>query len=151
MPDVKEFKKDNDDLNISVDIEDSELCPRYSGITISGVKIGPSPEWLQNRLKSIGLEPRNNIVDITNFVLLEHGQPMHAFDLPTLSGGIQVRLAEEGEPLTLLGGQEVKLNADTLVIADGKKAVAMAGIMGGAETSVTDTTKDIFLESAFFT
>jgi phenylalanyl-tRNA synthetase beta chain len=125
-------------------------CPFYTARIIRGVKVGPSPQWLADRLAAVGLRPINNIVDVTNYVLLETGQPLHAFDLAKLDGGIVVRSAKDGEPLKALDGSELKLRTHDLVIADARKSVALAGVMGGAETGVTDSTTDILLESAWF-
>lgn len=134
-----------------VHIEAAARCPRYAGRIIRNIDIGrPSPSWMQERLRRCGVRSIDAVVDVTNYVMLEQGVPMHAFDLNTLDRGIVVRMATDAEPLALLDGQEVKLQADTLVIADHGKAVAMAGIMGGAATAVGETTRDIFLESAFF-
>ena len=139
------------DDTLAVEIQAGEQGPRYVGRVIRGVDVSrPSPLWMQEKLRRAGLRSIDAVVDVTNYVLLELGQPMHAFDLNTLDGGVVVRMAEQGEALTLLDGQEVELNSDTLVIADQQKAVAMAGIMGGEATAVTAETKDIFLESAFF-
>lgn len=136
----------------AVSIQAGEQAPRYAGRVIRNVDVSaPSPLWLQEKLRRSGIRSIDAVVDVTNYVLLELGQPMHAFDLNTLEQGIQVRMAEQDEKLTLLDGQEVSLNSDTLVIADQSKAVAMAGIMGGQDTAVTTATQDIFLESAFFT
>jgi phenylalanyl-tRNA synthetase beta chain len=129
------------------------LCPRYTARVITGVKVGPSPEWLQRRLLAIGQVPRNNVVDATNFVLFELGQPTHVFDLATLAGGeIHIRRAREGEAFLPLGAgaKEVKLGAADLVIADRDRAVALAGVKGGALASVTDATTDLVLEAATF-
>ena len=137
---------------LSVEIQAGADCPRYVGRVIRGVDINqPSPLWMQEKLRRSGIRSIDAVVDVTNYVLLELGQPMHAFDLNLLAGGIQVRLAEQGEQLVLLDGQELKLKADSLVIADHQKAVALAGIMGGEATAVTADTQDIFLEAAFFT
>jgi phenylalanyl-tRNA synthetase beta chain len=125
-------------------------CPFYTARVIRGVKVGPSPQWLADRLTAVGLRPINNVVDVTNYVLLETGQPLHAFDLAKLEGGIVVRAARDGEALKALDGSDLKLRRHDLVIADGKKAVALAGIMGGEETGVTDGTTDLLLESAWF-
>ncbi|WP_020413348.1 phenylalanine--tRNA ligase subunit beta [Microbulbifer variabilis] len=126
-------------------------CPRYVGRIIRNIDIkAQTPLWMQERLRRSGLRSIDPVVDVTNYVLLELGQPMHAFDLEKLSGGIKVRMAEHGEELTLLDGQEVKLQEGTLVIADEEKPLAMAGIMGGLDSSVTEGTQHIFLESAFF-
>lgn len=126
-------------------------CPYYTARRIHGVKVGPSPDWLKARLESVGLRPINNIVDITNFVLLEMGQPLHAFDLAKLDGGIVVRRAAEGETLCTLDEAERTLVAEDLVIADAKRPVAVAGVMGGLDTGVTETTTDLLLEAAYFT
>ena len=135
----------------SVEIEDWEGCPRYVARVVRGVRIGPSPDWLRERLQVIGLRPINNVVDVTNFVLWEMGQPLHAFDLAKLGGSrIVVRQAREGETLVTLDGVERKLKAGMLVIADAERPVALAGVMGGAESEVTDSTTDILLESAHF-
>ncbi|MBT5698523.1 MAG: phenylalanine--tRNA ligase subunit beta, partial [Flavobacteriales bacterium] len=151
LPDIKEFKKDNDNLNISVDIEDSELCPRYSGVTISGVKIGPSPEWLQNRLKSIGLSPINNIVDITNFVLHETGQPLHAFDARKIKDNkVIVKTLKEKTKFTTLDEIERELSSEDLMICNNSEAMCIAGVFGGLDSGVSDSTTNIFLESAYF-
>lgn len=134
-----------------VELIDSDACPRYLGRVIKGINpTATTPLWMVEKLRRSGVRAIDPVVDVTNFVLMELGQPMHAFDLAKLSGGIKVRLAEQDEALQLLDGSEVKLNADTLVIADHEKAVAMAGIMGGEQTKVTDDTSDIFLECAFF-
>jgi phenylalanyl-tRNA synthetase beta chain len=128
-----------------------EGCPRYLGRIIRNINQNvETPLWMQEKLRRAGLRSIDPVVDVTNYVLLELGQPMHAFDLDKLHGGIRVRLAEQGEALTLLDGKELKLNADTLVIADHEKAVAMAGIMGGKHSAVHADTRNIFLESAFF-
>ena len=136
---------------ISVDIVEPSLCPRYCASLITGVKIAPSPSWLQQRLSSYGMRPINNIVDVTNYVMLEYGQPLHAFDYDKLSGKqIIVRRGRNGETTTTLDGIERALNSDVLVIADKEKAIAIAGIMGGLDTEVTDETTAILLESANF-
>lgn len=127
-----------------------EACPLYTARVIRGVKVGPSPEWLQKRLHSIGLRPINNIVDVTNYILMEMGQPLHAFDLAKLDGGIVVRRAAEGETLLALDGQTCTLTPDDLVIADPTKPLAIAGVMGGEDTGVTASTTDILLEAAYF-
>ena len=134
-----------------VTVEASDLCPRYIGRIIKGVKIGPSPAWLVDRLESIGLHSINNVVDITNFVMFELGHPLHAFDLARLEGGrVVVRRAEAGEKITILDGREIELKNEHLVIADAAKPVALAGIMGGEYSGVSDDTVDILLESAVF-
>lgn len=140
----------SDDKKV-VNLNAGSACSRYVGRVIKNIDISkPSPLWLQEKLRRSGLRSIDAVVDITNFVLLEQGQPMHAFDLAKLSGAVQVRLAEHGEKLTLLDDQEVKLNNDTLVIVDDSGPIAMAGIMGGKSTAVSSNTVDIFLESAFF-
>ncbi len=132
-------------------LQAGESCPRYLGRVINNIDVSkPSPLWLKEKLRRSGVRSIDAVVDVTNYVLLELGQPMHAFDLSKLNSGIQVRMAEQGEKLTLLDGQEMELNSDTLVIADCAGPVAMAGIMGGLTTAVTENTHDIFLESAFF-
>ena len=135
----------------SVDIAEPNLCPRYCASLITGIKIAPSPSWLQQRLNSCGMRPINNVVDTTNYVTLEYGQPLHAFDYRKLKGGqIIVRRAKNGETITTLDGTERALTPDILVIADKEEAVAVAGIMGGADSEVTDKTDTILLESANF-
>ena len=131
-------------------VEEAELCPLYTARRISGVKVGASPDWLRARLEAVGLRPINNVVDITNLVLLASGQPMHAFDADKLHGALKVRLAVEGEEFLALDGKTYKLAAGQLVIADERRAVAIAGVMGGEETGVTETTTNIVLESAAF-
>ena len=135
----------------SVTIDDKDLCPRYLAGIIERVRVGPSPEWLQERLRSAGQRPINNIVDITNYVMLEMGQPLHAFDFRKLGGGrIVVRRARPAERLRTIDGVDRELGADMLVIADASKPVAIAGIMGGLETEVTESTTTILLEAANF-
>ena len=136
----------------SVEITATEHCPRYIGRVIRGIGVSkPSPQWLQEKLRRSGIRSIDAVVDVTNYVLMELGQPMHAFDLNKLSGGINVRLSVQGEKLELLDGQTVELKEGSLVIADQNQPVALAGIMGGEETAVSAETKDLFLESAFFT
>jgi phenylalanyl-tRNA synthetase beta chain len=135
---------------VSVDIKDVIGCPRYSGLYLKGVKIGESPLWLQNRLKAIGIRPKNNIIDITNHTLHELGQPIHAFDAAKINDGIIVRRAEKGEKITTLDAIERKLEGVELLICDHKKPLALAGIFGGMDSGVSDNTTDIFIESAFF-
>jgi phenylalanyl-tRNA synthetase beta chain len=135
----------------SVDIVDPDLCPRYCASLVTGIKIAPSPSWLQQRLNSCGMRPINNVVDVTNYVMLEYGQPLHAFDYNKLKGRqIIVRRAGNGETITTLDGSKRALNPDILVIADKEEAVAVAGIMGGLDSEVTDKTDTILLESANF-
>jgi len=135
----------------NITVLDAELCPRYIGIKISGIKVGPSPDWICDRLKKCGLRPINNIVDITNYVLLELGHPLHAFDLNKMKGGeIVVRRAGADEKILALDGREYKLSPEMLVIADGEKAQAIAGVMGGEGSGVRESTTDMILESALF-
>jgi phenylalanyl-tRNA synthetase beta chain len=139
------------DKQVTVEIQDADLCPRYCASLITGIKIGESPEWLKNRLLSYGMRPINNVVDVTNFVMLEYGQPLHSFDYEKIIGrGIIVRRAKSGEKLTSLDGLERQLTRDMLVIADKERSVAVAGIMGGANTEVSENTTSILLESASF-
>ena len=133
-----------------ISIQAPTACPLYTGRIIRGVKVGPSPEWLQEKLNSIGLRPINSIVDITNYVLMEMGQPLHAFDMAKLSGGIVVRHAQDGEKFLALDGGSYALEANDLVIADQARAVAIGGVMGGEESGVSDHTVDVLLESAYF-
>jgi phenylalanyl-tRNA synthetase beta chain len=135
---------------MDVEIKNPDLCPRYIARVVQNVKIGPSPRWMRNRLVAAGLRPVNNIVDITNYVMLEYGQPMHAFDINAIKGHIIVRNAEEGEKITTLDGEERILSPDILVIADTEKAVGIAGIMGGEFSKITEDTATILLESANF-
>ncbi len=136
---------------ISVEVEDTNLCPRYTARVIENVTIAPSPVWMQDYLKSVGLRPINNIVDITNFVLMECGQPLHAFDLNKLSDQkIVVRNAHKNEMLVTLDNQELTLNPQNLVIADGSKNLALAGIIGGGNSEITEVTSNVLLESACF-
>jgi len=134
-----------------VTVEDKELCPRYIGRVIEGVKIGPSPDWLKERLESVGLRSINNVVDVTNFVMLELGQPLHAFDRKTLAGNrVVVRRAKAGEKIKLLDERVIDLSDRYLVIADAEKPMALAGVMGGEFSGVTEETDTILLESAVF-
>jgi len=136
---------------VAVENQEPELCPRYCALVIENVKVGPSPKWLKDRLTAIGLRPINNIVDITNFVMMEYGQPLHAFDRDLLADNkIIIRRAKKGEPFASLDGAELKLEPDALVIADGERPVALAGIMGGTNSQVSETTRDVVLESACF-
>ena len=136
---------------VKVSIDDPDLCSRYIGAVIRGVRVGASPDWMQRRLRAAGVRPINNIVDITNYVLLEYAQPLHAFDLAKLTGPeINVRRAREGEKILALDGVERVLTTEMLVIADAVRPVAIAGVIGGEESAVTDATTDILLESANF-
>ncbi|MGK7346000.1 MAG: phenylalanine--tRNA ligase subunit beta [Candidatus Nitrospinota bacterium M3_3B_026] len=136
---------------VSVEIEEPELCPRYSARVIKDVSIGPSPFWMRRRLMALGVRPINNVVDITNYVLMETGHPLHAFDYHKMAGGrIIVRMAREGEKLVTLDGRERLLGRDCLVIADAERAAALAGVMGGADSEVSVGTRDVLLEAAYF-
>ena len=136
---------------ISVEIKDTDLCSRYCARVVKNVKIGPSPKWMQRRLSSNGIRPINNLVDITNYVMLEYGQPMHAFDYNTIAGKkIVVRRAKDGDVFTTLDGQERKLDSEVLMICDGEKEVAIAGIMGGENSMITDDVNTVLFEAATF-
>jgi phenylalanyl-tRNA synthetase beta chain len=136
--------------SLPIEIIDPKLCPRYQGRLFTGVKVGPSPAWLKARLESVGQRSINNVVDATNFVLLDLGQPLHVFDADKLEGGIVVRRAKAGETLKALDGQTYTLGESHLVIADKKKPLAIAGVMGGADSAVSEKTTRVFLESAHF-
>lgn len=136
---------------VGIEIDNEQYCPRYTGCCVGNVKVGPSPMWMQNRLRNVGLRPINNVVDITNYVLLEFGQPLHAFDASKLEGGkIVVRAAQSAEKVVSLDGKERELDENMTVIADGAKAVAIAGVMGLENTEISDDSTDVFLESAYF-
>ena len=150
-PSVSKFKVDKRTLKIDVKVEDTKLAPRYAGITISGITVKPSPSWLQNRLKAIGLTPKNNIVDVTNYVLHELGQPLHAFDANKINGNkIIVKTVAAGTKFTTLDAIERTLHEEDLMICDETGPICMAGVFGGATSGVTETTTNIFLESAYF-
>ena len=139
------------DAAVSIDVQAPDACPRYLGRVVKGINVkAPTPLWMREKLRRCGTRSIDAVVDITNYVLLELGQPMHAFDLSRINGGIVVRMAKKDEALTLLDGTEAKLKEDTLVIADHDKALAMAGIFGGEHSGVNDETQDVLLESAFF-
>ena len=151
MPDVSAWADSDQGEAIPMEVTAADGAPRYTGTTIRGVKVAPSPEWLQKKLLAIGLRPINNIVDITNFVLHEVGQPLHAFDASKILGGkVIVRRAEEGEKFVTLDGVERTLSAADLMIANAEKSMCLAGVFGGEESGVTESTTDIFLESAYF-
>lgn len=150
-PSVDDFRVDNNDLRIPIRIGEKAGCPRYSGLTISGVSVRESPPWLQQRLRSIGLIPINNVVDITNFVLHESGQPLHAFDVARIKGQeVVVRTMPEGTRFTTLDGEERTLLATDLMICNAEEGMCIAGVFGGIDSGVTAATKDVFLESACF-
>ena len=150
VPDVSSFAEGEGEA-IPVEVLATDGAPRYTGTTIKGVKVAPSPEWLQKKLLSIGLRPINNVVDITNFVLHEVGQPLHAFDAAKIKGGkVVVRRAEEGEKFVTLDGVERTLSASDLMICNAEAPMCLAGVFGGEDSGVTETTTDVFLESAYF-
>lgn len=150
-PSVSAFHVDSRTLRIDVDVINKELAPRYCGLTISGISIKPSPAWLQHRIKAIGLKPLNNIVDVTNYVLHDLGQPLHAFDALKISGNkIEVKTLPSGTKFTTLDGIVRELHVDDLMICDAEKPMCIAGVFGGIHSGVTETTTSIFLESAYF-
>jgi phenylalanyl-tRNA synthetase beta chain len=151
LPSVDQFKVDDNSLPISVKVENPEACPRYTGITINGLHVKESPAWLQDRLKSIGLRPINNIVDITNYVLMETGQPLHAFDAAHVTGNqVIVKKMPSGAKFVTLDEVERSLSADDLMICNVVEPMCIAGVFGGAKSGVSDTTTSVFLESAYF-
>ena len=150
-PSVSSFHVDNRSLKIQIKVEDSSLAPRYCGVSMSGLKIEESPKWLQNRLKAIGIGPKNNVVDATNYVMHELGQPLHAFDAAKISRNqIQVKTLEKGTKFTTLDDVERELHEEDLMICDADKPLCIAGVFGGANSGVTTATTQIFLESAYF-
>ena len=150
-PDISLFKVDNEHYPVEVIIENRHSCPRYAGISVSGVQIGPSPRWLQDRLRAIGMNPINNVVDATNFVLHELGQPLHAFDADELKDHkIIVKNLKEGTPFVTLDNVERKLSDKDLMICDGSGPVAIGGVFGGLHSGVTEKTMNLFIESAYF-
>ena len=149
-PSVSNFRIDKRILKIDVDVKDIKLAPRYCGVTISGITVKPSPEWLQNRLKSIGINPKNNVVDVTNYVLHELGQPLHAFDASKITGKISVKTLPGGTKFTTLDDVERTLHEEDLMICDEKGPLCIAGVFGGKNSGVNEYTNAIFLESAYF-
>ncbi len=150
-PDVSSFKTDNQERVIPVEVKNQEACIRYSGLSMTGLEVKPSPDWLKNRLKAIGLKSINNVVDITNFVLHETGQPLHAFDADKIAGEkVVVRTLPEGTLFTTLDEAQRKLSSEDLMICNASEGMCIAGVFGGLESGVTQSTKDIFLESACF-
>lgn len=148
---VSNFRVNSRTLRVDVDVKDKELCPRYCGVTISGIKVAESPNWLKNRLKAIGITPKNNVVDVTNYVLHGLGQPLHAFDASVISGNkIEVKTLEAGTKFVALDGVERTLHEEDLMICDTEKPLCIAGVFGGLNSGVTETTRNIFLESAYF-
>lgn len=151
VPSVESFSSDRPEGAVSVKVEDREGCPRYSGVTIRGVEVKESPEWLRNLLSATGQRPINNIVDITNFVLLGIGQPLHCFDLEKVAGEeIVVRTCPAGTKFTTLDGVEHELHESDLMICDAEKPMCIAGVFGGLDSGVTEATKSVFIESAYF-
>ncbi len=151
MPSIEEFKVESNALPFEVEVVDADAAPRYAGVTVKGCKIAPSPEWMQNRLRAAGINPKNNLVDITNYVLFELGQPLHAFDAEKVAGDkIVVKKATEGEKFVTLDGVERTLTADDLMICSAEKPMCIAGVYGGLDSGISDTTTDIFIESAYF-
>ena len=150
-PDVSAFAVDNHDLPVAIRVENHEACPRYVGVTVSGCKIGPSPEWMQNCLRAAGINPKNNLVDITNFVLFELGQPLHAFDAAKIEGReVVVRTCADGTPFVTLDGVERKLTDKDLMICSAERPMCIAGVFGGLDSGISETTTDVFIESAYF-
>ena len=151
LPSIENFTASSRPSSIGVSIEAQDACPRYSGIVVNDITVGDSPAWLQTNLKAIGLNPINNVVDVTNYILHGLGQPLHAFDAATLAGGqIVVKMAEQGQVFVTLDGQERTLQGHELMICDAAKPVAIAGVFGGQHSGVTAQTKRIFIESAYF-
>ncbi|MBO7416779.1 MAG: phenylalanine--tRNA ligase subunit beta [Bacteroidaceae bacterium] len=145
------FKVDNHDLPIEIDVQNTEACPRYAGVSIKGVTVKESPDWLKNRLSTIGLHPINNIVDITNYILFAYGQPLHSFDADKIKGGkVVVKTMPEGTPFVTLDGVERKLSERDLMICNTEEPMCMGGVFGGLDSGISDSTKNVFLESAYF-
>lgn len=150
-PSVESFSTENHDLDICVTVENTEACPHYAGVTVRGVTVKESPEWLQQKLRVIGLRPINNVVDITNYIVHAFGQPLHCFDADTIKGGeVIVKTLPEGTPFVTLDGVERKLNARDLMICNREEPMCIAGVFGGLNSGSTEATKDVFLESAYF-
>ena len=151
LPSVEAFAVESHDLKIDVEVQNTAACPHYTGVTVKGCKIAPSPEWMQNSLRAAGINPKNNLVDITNYILFELGQPLHAFDAAKIEGSkIVVKNCAEGTPFVTLDGVERKLTADDLMICSAERPMCIAGVYGGLDSGVSDTTTDIFIESAYF-
>jgi len=151
LPSVESFEVNNTSRSIKVEVENTTACPRYAGVTVTGIKIGPSPEWMQQRLRAIGLSPINNVVDVTNYVLHELGQPLHAFDADKIKGDkIIVKTVNEGTIFKTLDGVERKLQATDLMICNAEEPMAIGGVFGGVESGVSNETTSIFIESAYF-
>ena len=151
LPSVDDFKVDDTSRTIEVEVVNSEAAPRYAGITVSGCKIAPSPEWMQNELRAAGINPKNNLVDITNYVLFELGQPLHAFDADHIEGNkVVVRSAVDGEKFVTLDGVERTLTSNDLMICSAKRPMCIAGVYGGLDSGISDQTVNVFIESAYF-
>ncbi len=151
FPDLSEFRADNNERSIEIVVENAEACPRYTGVTVSGVKVGPSPEWLQDRLSAIGLSPINNVVDATNYVLHGLGQPLHAFDADKIKGNkVVVKTLPQGTKFITLDEVERELHDTDLMICNAEEGMCMAGVFGGIQSGVTETTTSVFIESAYF-
>ncbi|MDD4848356.1 MAG: phenylalanine--tRNA ligase subunit beta [Bacteroidales bacterium] len=151
VPSVEDFKPDNHHLNVDIDIEDTEACSRYTGVLVEDITVAESPEWLQNRLRAIGLRPINNVVDISNYVLWEVGQPLHIFDLEHITGNkIIIRKPHQGTKFVTLDGVERSLSGKDLMICNSEEPMCIAGVFGGLNSGVTEKTKSVFIESAYF-
>ena len=150
-PSDEAFAVDNNELPIAIEVKDAELCPRYAGVSIKGVTVKESPEWLKDKLNTIGLRPINNIVDITNYILHAYGQPLHCFDADKVKGGkVVVQTLAEGTPFVTLDGVERKLSDKDLMICNSEEPMCLAGVFGGLDSGTTEDTKNVFIESAYF-
>jgi phenylalanyl-tRNA synthetase beta chain len=150
LPDISAFSVDNQDLQIAVSVENTDACPLYCGVSLTHVSVKPSPAWLQNKLRAVGLSPINNIVDVTNFVMRELGTPLHAFDAEKLNGKIVVKNATTGSKFTTLDGQEQTLDSANLMITNGTNDLCIAGVFGGLDSGISEKTTSVFLEAAYF-
>ena len=151
LPSVDDFSVDNHDMEIEVVVENHDAAPRYAGLTVTGCKIAPSPEWMQKELRAAGINPKNNLVDITNYVLFELGQPLHAFDADKIEGKkVVVKNCAEGTPFVTLDGVERKLSKEDLMICSAERPMCIGGVFGGLDSGISDTTTNVFLESAYF-
>ncbi len=151
LPSVNSFSVSSHNLSIDIKVENTDACPRYTGVSVKGVKVAPSPDWLQNRLRAIGLAPVNNVVDITNYVLHESGHPLHAFDADQIAGQqVIVKTMPGGSKFTTLDDKERELHQDDLMICNSEEAMCIAGVFGGAKSGVTESTQNVFLEAAYF-
>ena len=151
LPSVDDFSVDNHDMEIEVVVENHDAAPRYAGLTVTGCKIAPSPEWMQKELRAAGINPKNNLVDITNYVLFELGQPLHAFDADKIDGKkVVVKCCEEGTPFVTLDGVERKLSKEDLMICSATRPMCIGGVFGGLDSGISDETVNVFLESAYF-